>query len=230
MCSHSSRLASTWRIALMILAPLLALTTAGCDTLGVVASKAMGEQEIAPAYAGLKGQQVAIMVWADEGVTADHPSICADVAGSLADKLQQGVDAKVGELSGTKFVSVERIIRFQQAHPETQADPAEQIAPRLPATRLIYIEIQSLSLHPNASVDLSRGQAIANVKVIEVTGSRAKNVYEDDDVTGVYPTEAPPEGLPNLADEQVYRKSVDALTTELGKLFITHPAEPDHDL
>jgi hypothetical protein len=35
--------------------------------------------------------------------------------------------------------------------------------------------------------------------------------------------------LPNLAEDQVYHKTVDALTSELGKLFITHPVDDEHD-
>lgn len=216
--------------ALILLAPLMMLMCAGCDAIGVAASKVVGEETIAPAYAGLKGQRVAILVWADEGLTVDHPNICADITGSLQGKLQQGIDAKVDELKGTTFLDTDRVLRFQEAHPEYQSDPAEQIALRLPATRLIYIEVESLSLHPNDSVDLSRGQAVADVKVVEVDGGRAKTVYENDNVTAIYPPNSPPEGLPNLADEQVYRKCLDALTTELGKLFITHPADEDHDM
>lgn len=71
---------------------------------------------------------------------------------------------------------------------------------------------------------------VADVKVIEVSSGNAKSGYQNDNVSAVYPPNAPPEGLPNLADEQVYRKSVDALTTELGKLFIAHPADEDHDM
>jgi hypothetical protein len=204
---------------------------AGCDTLGVVASKVVGDETIAPSYAGFKGQRVAIIVWADEGLTVDHPTICADVAGSLQDKLQQGIDAKVDEFKGTSFLDLQRVLRFQAAHPEFQTDTPEQLALRLPATRLIYVEVQSLSLHPNDTVDLSRGHAVADIKVIAVSGSNAQSVYENDDVSCIYPPNAPPEGLPNLADEEVYRKSVDALTTELGKLFVPHPPdEQDHDL
>lgn len=228
-CGRSRRGRILPSIALILLAALITLTCAGCDALGVVASKAVGENNVGPAYAGLKGQRVAIMVWADEGLTVDHPSICADIAGSLEDKLQQGVDAKVDELKGTTFLDIGRVLRFQEAHPESQSDSAEQIALRLPASRLIYIEVQSLSLHPNDSVDLSRGDAVADVKVIEVAGGRARGAYENDNISSVYPPSAPPEGLPNLLDEQVYRKTVDALTTQLGKLFITHPADNDHD-
>jgi hypothetical protein len=230
MCFDRTRCGRLTRRALILLAPLMTLMCAGCDTLGVVASKAVGIDNVAPVYSGFKGQRVAIIVWADEGLTVDHPSICADVAGSLENKLQQGVDAKADELKGTTFLDRQRVLRFQEAHPEFQSDSAEQIALQLPATRLIYIEVESLSLHPNDSVDLSRGHAVADVKVIEVTGGAAKSVYENDNVSCVYPPDAPPEGLPNLADEEVYRKSIDALTTELGKLFITHPADNDHDM
>jgi hypothetical protein len=222
---------SRLKICAVALVPLLALMCAGCDTLGVVASAVVGDTQIAPAYSGLKGQRVAIMVWADEGLIVDHPTICADVAGSFQAKLQQGVDAKVNELKGTTFLGVQPVLRFQEEHPESQSDSAQQIALRFPATRFIYIEIQSLSLHPTDSLDLSRGQGVADVKVIEVTGARTKTGYEDDGVSAVYPPNSPPEGLPNLDDETVYRHTVDALTTELGKLFITHPDDSDdHDM
>jgi hypothetical protein len=230
MFCNRTRSGRFFRCALILLAPLMTLMCAGCDTVGVLASKVVGEEAVAPVYAGFKGQRVAIIVWADEGLTVDHPSICADVAGSLQNKLQQGVDAKADELKGTTFLDRDRVLRFQEAHPEFQTDSAEQIALRLPATRLIYIEVESLSLHPNDSVDLSRGHAVADVKVIAIDGGAAKSVYDNDNVSCVYPPNSPPEGLPNLADEEVYRKSVDALTTELGKLFITHPADDDHDM
>jgi hypothetical protein len=230
MCFDRSRRGRILRSALILLMPLMTLMCVGCDSVGVVASKIVGDETIAPVYAGFKGQRVAIIVWADEGLTVDHPSICADVAGSLEGKLQQGVDAKVDELKGTTFLDRQRVLRFQEAHPEFQSDSAEEIALKLPATRLIYVEVQSLSLHPNESVDLSRGNVVADVKVIEIAGGKAKSAYDNDNVSCVYPPNSPPEGLPNLSDQEVYKKSVDALTTELGKLFITHPAEEDHDM
>jgi hypothetical protein len=214
---------------LLCLAPLGALLCSGCEAVDIVAAKAVGIQQVAPAYKGFKGQKVAIMVWADEGTTMDHPSIRADVATSLQGKLQQGVDAKVDELSGTTFLDANRVLRFQEAHPEAQADSAEQLALLMPATRLIYVEVQSLSLHPNDAVDLTRGLAVADVRVIEVAGGKTKTGYENDNVSGTYPPNAPPEGLPNLAEDQVYHKTVDALTSELGKLFITHPVDDEHD-
>ena len=202
------------------------LMCVGCDLAGVAATKLEGEENIAPAYSGLKGQRVAIMVWADEGVAMDHPSIRADVAGGLHAKLQQCIDSKLDDLKNTTFLSTSQILRFQDAHPEVQADSAEQIALRFPAaTRLIYVEVESLSLHPSDSVDLSRGQVMAGVKAVEVANGQAKLAYQIDNVGGVYPKQAPPEGMPGLSDEVVYHKSIDSLTSELAKLFITHQAD-----
>lgn len=214
--------------ALLSLAPLTALACAGCDAVGVVASKVVGVDDVAPAYTGFKGQRVAIMVWADEGANVDHPSLRSDIAFSLQGKLQQGVDAKVDELKGTTFLDVNRVLQYQEAHPESQSDSADQIALRLPATRLIYVEVQSISLHPNEAVDLSRGQAVADIRVIEVSHGVARMGYQNDNVSGIFPPHAPPEGLPGLSDDEVYHKSIDALTTELGKIFITHQADDTH--
>jgi len=193
---------------------------------GVAATMLQGEQDISPAYSGLKGQRVAIMVWADEGVAMDHPNIRADVAEGLRGKLQQCIDAKLDDLKNTTFLSTAQVLRFQDAHPEAQADSAEQIALRFPAaTRLIYVEVESFSLHPSDSLDLSRGQAMADVKAVEVANGQAKLAYQVGNVGGAYPKQAPPEGMPGLSDELVYHKTIDSLTSELAKLFITHEAD-----
>lgn len=201
---------------------------AGCDALGIASYAVTGEKDIAPVYSGLAGQDVAIMVWADEGVALDHPSINADVARSLLGKFQQGIDGKLKELKGTSFVDVSAVLRYQEAHPETQVDPPEQIAPHLPCTRLIYVEIDSLSLHPGESIDLSRGQAVADVKVIEVGASHAKTAFQEGSISAIFPKDSPPEGVYGLSDDMIYSKTVDALTDEIGKIFMTHPSD-DHD-
>ena len=200
------------------------LLCAGCDLVGVTAEAITGQTDITPAYTGLAGQKVAILVWADEGVSLDHPNVNADIARALLGKFQDGSDAKLKELKGTSFVDVADILRFQEAHPETQVDPPEEIAKQLPGSRLIYIELDSLTLHPGQSTDLARGQALADVKVIEVTGSQTKIAFQQNSVSALYPKDAPPEGAYGLSDELVYGKTVDALADEIGNIFMTHPA------
>ncbi len=210
-----------------LLTALMLLSCGGCEVLGVAASTVSSETEVAAAYPGLKGQKVAVMVWADAAVMMDHPRISADIATSLQNKLQQAHDAGVDELKNTKFVPVNQILRFQDAHPELQSDSAEQVAIMLPLTRLVYVEVVSFSLHPNDSPDLSRGDAAVNVKVIEVANGKAKAAYENDNVSCVYPPNSPPEGLPNLDDQTVYDKSIDALTTDIAKLFVSYESDAE---
>jgi hypothetical protein len=204
---------------------LALLASSGCDAVGVVAQRVVGDPDIPAAYPGLKGQTVGVLVWADAGIVIDHPRVFADISDSLQSKLRQAKEADAKELEDTKFLPNNQVLQFQDAHPEFQSDSAEQIALKLPVTRLIYVEVASLSIHPNSSVDLSRGEAVANVKVVEITGSKAKSVYDNDNITGVYPPNSPPEGMPGLDEDTVYHKSIDALTTELAKLFITHPPD-----
>ncbi|HEX4055596.1 MAG TPA: hypothetical protein VHX86_15130 [Tepidisphaeraceae bacterium] len=217
-----------WRGASIVtlLTALMLLACSGCEVVGVAAN-IVGPGDVPAAYAGLKGQRVAVVVWADPAVMMDHPRISADVATSLQHKFQQAQDAGVNELKGTKFLPTNQILRFQDAHPELQSDSAEQIALRLPVTRLVYVEVVSFSLHPNDSPDLSRGEAAANVKVIEVTNHKAKATYENDEISCAYPPNSPPEGLPNLDEQTVYHKSVDAMTTEVAKLFMSYEADTD---
>jgi hypothetical protein len=222
---YSDRSRSAGSILITLLGLVLLACSAGCEAVGAVASKVEGVDDIPASYSGLKGQTVGVLVWADAGIVIDHPRIFADIADSLQDKLHQAKDADVTEMKGTTFVPNNKILRFQDAHPESQADSAEQISLKLPVTRLIYIEVGSLSIHPNNSLDLSRGEAVANVKVVEVKDGKARTAYENDNITGVFPPNSPPEGMPGLDDEMVYHKSIDALTTELAKLFITHPPD-----
>ena len=222
MFSDRSRYAGSM---VKLLLAMVLLASGACDTVGVVASKVVGEQDVPASYSGLKGQRVGVLVWADAGIVIDHPRIFADIANSLQSKLKQAKDADVKELEGTQFAPNNQILEFQDAHPEAQSDSAEQVALKLPVTRLIYVEVASLIIHPNDSLDLSRGETVANVKVVEVAGGKAKSVYENDNISGIYPPNSPPEGMPGLDDDTVYHKSIDALTTELAKLFIPHPPD-----
>lgn len=217
-----------WRLGGMLLRRLAAvslLACGGCQILGAATATMQQTQQVAPAYSGFKGQSVVIMVWADEAISIDHPTISADLAHNLQDKFHQAIDGKLNEVKGTTFVKTDDVVRFQEGHPEAATDSPEELATQFPATRLIYIEVVSLSLHPNDAVDLSKGQIVTDVKVVEVADGKGKVAYENDSVSAVYPTKSPPEGTLGLDENTVYEKSVDAVSTEIAKLFMTHDSD-----
>jgi hypothetical protein len=186
---------------------------------------------VAPRYAGLQGESVAVMVWAEPGAQIDWPKLRLDVAGGLQEKLRQAQEAtakkKGSELEGTQFVRADSVVRFQEEHPEIEGEPIIKVAPRLGATRVIYIEIDEFQTRADPSVELYRGAVSASVKVVEVAGGRATIAHEEPAIHAQYPAKAPEEGITNTNDYTVYRGTVDAFTTELAKLFIPHPEEEE---
>ncbi|MGA2584138.1 MAG: hypothetical protein ABSG31_12740 [Tepidisphaeraceae bacterium] len=208
-------------LPVLLLGAMLLLLPAGCG-IAAVAGRAFPGTIAAP-YPGLKKQTVGIMVWADSGITIDHPSVQADLAKGLQDKLQQAAAAGTDEVQKVTWYSPDDVLKFQEDHPEAETDTAEQTALKFPVTRLIYVELGSLSLHPSEAIDLSLGQATASVRVIEVTSGTAKAGYEEVNVSVTYPEHAPPEGVTGLSDDTVYRQTIDAMTTALAERFISRP-------
>jgi hypothetical protein len=206
---------------------LLTLLPAGCNILGVAAS-AVPEADVPARYTDLRGHSIAVMVWADRGVQIDYPALRLDVASGIQAKLQQAKKANKGEVRTATFpYPAASVVRFQEDHPELLEQSIVEVAPRLKADRVIYVELESFQTRSDESVDLFRGTATASIKVIAVdpaTG-KAKAAYEESGVTAAYPPKSPAEGFPGLGDARTYRGTVDRLTTLIAYRFFSHPAK-----
>ena len=204
------------------------LSVPGCTLFGALAGKVVPAPTIAPRYTGFQNQTVAIMVWAGEGTMIDFPDVRVDVAGSLQNKLKQAQQAKTKELAGITFPTAPTaVVRLQENHPEYDALPLAQVAPKLGTNRVIYVEIENLQTRSDASVELFRGSASASVKVVEIPpgGGEGKVAYEESSIAAVFPPDAREEGTPDGNDFAIYRGTVDALTTEIAKRFVPHQEE-----
>jgi hypothetical protein len=221
--------ACTRHLILAALAVLPALL-GGCNAVGFLANTAGGEQTVAASYKGLAGQKVGVMVWADDGVVNDYHEIQLDTAKGIQVKLQAAADAKLEEVQNITWVPAEQILQYQQNHPETETDAAEEIAPHLGLTRLIYVEVESFQTHPDISSELSRGAMTGTLSVVEVNGPKGKVAYSERGVNVVAPRHCPPEGLPNLDDAVVYKATVDSFTSEVAKRFAQHDADDEDTL
>src|SRR5689334_16222951 len=140
------RVESRLSAILYLLTSLFLLSaTQGCAVLGVAAHAV--PVTIKPAYTGLKGQSVAVMVWADRSIRIDFPKVSLDLSNYVQTTLAKsvGLDETKEILTGTTFPYEPRsVVRFQQDHPEIQSQQVTEFAPRLGVTRLIYIEIEQL--------------------------------------------------------------------------------------
>lgn len=209
------------------LALLIAVVgVSGCGPLGAILSK-MPLAPVPAKYKDLKGQSVAIMVWADRGIRVDFPHIQLDTANGIQSKLIKARKDNNEELKDTRFpMSAATVVRFQEDHPEWAADSIEEIAPRLKVSRVIYVEIDGFQTRSDSAVDLYRGTLTATVRVVEVTNGKARVVHTEEDMRTIYPEKSPEEGVPSIGDFETYRQTVDAFTTSVANLFYTHPA-PD---
>ncbi len=204
------------------------LGPSGCSVLGVLAGKVAPPQTIAAQYKGLQNQSVAVMAWAGEGPLIDFPDLRLDLAGSLQTKLLQARDVKTKELTGVTFPnSAASVVRFQENHPEYDATPLVDVAPKFGATRVVYVEVEDLQTRSPASVELYRGTASATLKVVEVPpgGGPGKIAYEESGISVVFPPKSREEGTPNGNDFVIYRGTVDALSSEIAKRFVPHAEE-----
>jgi hypothetical protein len=206
---------------------LLPALACGCNAVGFLANTASGTGTVDASYKGLAGQKVGIMVWADDGVMNDYHAIQLDTAKGLELKLQEAAKSNVDELKNITWVPSEELLQYQQNHPETETDAAEEIAPRLGVTRLIYVEVESFQTRPTDSSELSRGAMTATLSVIEVANGAGKIGYSERGVNVVAPKHCPPEGLPNLDDAVVYKATVDSFTSEVAKRFAQHDADDE---
>src|SRR5687767_8892083 len=220
----------TLRNFLSILLPSsLILLLGGCQLIGVAAYKLAPPPTVQPKYMGLEHQSTGVMVWADRGLRIDWPTIQLDLANTVQKKLsdfQKGKGREAKTLVGTSFpVLPASIVRYQKDHPEIEAMPVTAIAPRLGVNRLIYVELEDFATRSEQSLSLFRGTAEATVKVVEVHNGDVVVAFEQNNVQSAFPPKAPPEGVINLGDLRTYAGTVDALATEIARLFVQYQLE-----
>jgi hypothetical protein len=216
--------------AARVVGPLCCLLLlAGCNVFGYLA-QGLPNDNVPASYKRLAGQSVVVYVWADRGVRIDWPDIQLNIASGVQAKLIEAQATGIDELKGSTFpLTAASVARFQEDHPEFEAEPIADFAPLLHASRVIYVEISSFQTRSNDSVDLYRGSISAIVKVLEIKGGQVTTGYEDRDVKAIFPPKTPDEGVSDQTDEAVYEGSVKEFTTQVAIHFIPHSDEDSND-
>ena len=209
---------------------LLLSASGGCAVLGYAAAVIPGPGTKAR-HAGLTGQKVAVMTWAERAVTYDFPMLQSDVSTGVQAKLQIAAHpkAKTEELQGTTFVDARQAYRFQKNHPELENRSLAEIAPKVGAalgcSRLVWVEIQPFSIYDPRTPVLLKGLATMTIRVAEINGDQVKIAYEESNVPVEFPKSAP-EGVPpsdTMTPTYIYKGLVDELTTQVALRFFSNP-------
>jgi hypothetical protein len=212
-----------WRWCLLITLLALPLLN-GCNYFAAAAALTPVYKD--PEYKKLDHQSIGVMVWADRGIVIDWPDIQLDVAGAVQSKLEAAQKAGRKELAGATFpVLPASIARYQRDHPEIEAYPITDVAPKLGVSRLIYIEIQDFRTRSEAAVELFHGSLSANVKILEIADGKATAGYDVDGLRVVYPKNSPEEGAMEGQDVQIYAGTLDAFSSELCLKLLRHQVD-----
>lgn len=170
-------------------------------------------------YSGLPNQKVATMVWADWVIRTEYNRIQYDLTEAVQSILLQRSkpteEKKKPDLTNVEFVAAGSVVRYQREHPEIQNLKIEDVAPRLGAGRVIYIELEQFQTQPPQTVMLLKGAAKATLRVLEVAGGQAKIVFEERDIEAAYPPKAPEGVVPT--DKMNLRAVYEGTVKELAK-------------
>src|SRR4051812_3511980 len=125
-------------------------------------------------YEGLKGQSCAVMVWADWRTRTEYNQIQLDVGKKLTQKLEEHFKPKKeGKNPETlvTFTNPASVVRYQREHPEIMTRPIAEVAPRLQAGRVVYVEVEEFAAHSPEAAMVLKGNAKATIRVLEVTAN-----------------------------------------------------------
>ena len=157
----------------------------------------------AKTYSGLNQQKCAVMVWTDLRIRAEYGQIQLDLARLIQNQLavqsvpEDDRDDKKKNKPRIEFVDAASVVRFQREHPEIDGAPVMNVAPRLGASRVIYIEIEDFSAQSPTSIMILKGTAQVTLRILEVADRKAKVVFEEPGIKATFPPHAPEGVIPN---------------------------------
>lgn len=207
---------------------LLATMIGGCAAMSADMPDDTPKREKPPAtYDGLAGQKIAIVVWADwkTRTEAGFSQIQLDLGRLLQKELEQrALDTRRGKkekTTGMEFVDPRTILLYQKQHPELTGMPAIELAPKLGAPRVIYIEIEDFSVQSPMSIMLLKGLGKATLRVVEVQDSQAKVALEETGIKAEYPHNAPEGLVPSdqVNARTIYQQTLNLLALKLADRF-----------
>jgi len=174
-------------------------------------------------YEGLKGHKSAVMVWADWRTRTEYNQIQVDTAKQLTEKLEKNPkkDSKKSEAPAMQFVNPASVVRYQREHPEVMSMPIAEVAPKLGAQRVIYVEVEEFAAHAPDAIMLLRGHAKVTLRVLEVAGDKATVAFEEAGITANYPPESPEGVVPTdkVNVRTIYEGTLNLLTDKLAARF-----------
>lgn len=197
-------------LGLLISASVSSLS--GCGPMGAFMAATLPDTEkVPPEFNRLPGRTALIHVYALPEIRWAYDKVSLDVAGYLANHLQQHV-------KGLNIVDVVRVGSYMEKTPESENDPVG-VGKHFNAEMVIEVSVHKLSVRDPGMAHFYRGRMAGSVVAYDLT--RADEPPERiplGDVEVAVP-EGGPVGLTGVTAVQVRQQTYLAFTTKVGRKF-----------
>lgn len=212
------------RLAVLLL-PLFAGLLGGCNWIAFplyVLSPGETPLKVQAEYAGLKGQTVAVLVYA--GVETLYEYRYNDVRLELGEAVGEQLR---NSIKGCRTVEPVRVTRYQDANLHWDSMPIPEIGRALKADYVLYISLEEFATREPGSTNLARGRITARCTVWDTHPAQPNLacVWQKDRVAVIHPKDQP---LQLAAGNQtLLRLQTEQLFAEkLVKAFYDHKEAP----
>jgi len=203
---------------ILILVLLAAVALGGCDVARYTAYlfTPTSEKEVEAEFDGLPGHSVAIVIFADQGVLYEHPSVQQRLSAMIANELRENVTEKKG-LSKAKKVTViapARVLKYQHENVNWDEMPRMKLGKVFGADYVLYIALVGYTMREPGSLSLYRGMVTAEASLYETAAESPQEarVWHCNDLRVVFPEK----GAGRLADDlRIIRKETDSRLADL---------------
>ncbi|HEX2971141.1 MAG TPA: hypothetical protein VHP11_02340 [Tepidisphaeraceae bacterium] len=171
-------------------------------------------------YSGLAGQSCAVVVWADSRTRSDFNQVQVDLAKAVVSQLAPESKAKEqkADPQAVHFIDPRSVVRFQREHPEYEGMPITDLAPKLGASRVVYVEIEQLQIQSPRSSLLLSGYGNVTLRVIEVSDRQGRVAFEEAGISTRYPHTAPEGVIPTdkVNEVTIYQGTLNSLAKKIA--------------
>ncbi len=211
------------RVGIVLIALAFLCIAAGCASEQQPKNKYV--ETPAQQYQFLDNHTAAVMIWADWRTRNEYSQIQLDLGKLLTKMLDEHYQPKKeGEKPKptiVQFTNPASVVRYQREHPEVMSEPVAEVAPKLQAERVIFVEIEEFSAHNPEAVMVLKGSAKATLRVLEVSGGVATLAFEESGINCHYPPDQP-EGV--IASDKInvrtiYEGTLHLLSEKLAARF-----------
>jgi hypothetical protein len=156
----------------------------GCNVVGWV-GQSLGSDEPPPVlvkaeYTNLDNQTVAVLVDADLATLYAHPAAQLEVCSAVTNRIAANVP-------GVSVIDPQQVISFQQRNIYWSTAAYSELAEKLGATRLIFVDLTEFRMHEPGNVHIFRGVITASVGVAETDGPNPDDLAYANVVSATYP-------------------------------------------